>query len=63
MSKINSAHRHGSVEDETEAARLGVSVGVDGRGLKNHRKKKPSVYSLGILAALRRTDTQEEPAA
>lgn len=44
--------------------RLGGSSPRRGGGVKKERKKESgSVYSLGILAALRRMDTQDEPAA
>lgn len=65
MSKIISTHRNLSAEDERPQRQLAgggggcqdVLLGV----LIN--KESGSVYSLGILAALRRMDTQEEPAA
>lgn len=60
MSKINSTHRKPSAEDETPRRQLAEAGG----GVKKERKKESgSVYSLGILAALRRMDTQDEPAA
>lgn len=59
MSKIISTHRNlrGSSLGEEGGGCQDVLLG----GLQN--KESGSVYSLGILAALRRMDTQEEPAA
>lgn len=45
MSKINLAHRNPSAEDEMEAARLGVSVGVDGREGGSGTKERKIVLS------------------
>lgn len=69
MSKINSTHRKPSAEDETPQRQLAEAGGCSWGGLRKKERKKEkekesgSVYSLGILAALRRMDTQEEPAA
>lgn len=69
MSKINSTHRNPSAEDETPQRQLAAGGGgsqevlLEGVKKTDKKKRKSFVYSLGILAALRCMDTQEEPAA